>query len=80
MDNYFKKNRIHEGIKALQEVYIGWVHSNAFKENKYSEDVSTEIIKIQNLLVDLAEAETWALPDTVEELNRKLTIENQSHE
>ena len=77
MDNYFKENRMCEGIKALQEVYIGWVHSNAFKENKYSEDVSTEILKIQNLLVDLAEADTWALPDTVEELNRKLTIENQ---
>lgn len=75
MRNYFEKNRLSEGIRALQEVYIGWVHSNAFKENKYSEDVSTEILKIQNLLVDLAEAETWALPDTVEELRRKFTIE-----
>ncbi|MCL6102177.1 MAG: hypothetical protein M1292_06755 [Bacteroidetes bacterium] len=75
-NNYFKENSIHDGIKALQEVYIGWVHSKSFKENIYSEDVSNEILEIQKLLVGLAGADTWALPDATQELSRKFTIEN----
>ncbi len=80
VNNYLKKYSIHEEIEALQGVYIEWMCSNFFKENEDNVYLSEKIINIQKLLISLAQADTWALPDAVKELNRKRTIENQSHE